>query len=438
MHLAITIFWVLAVLLLAQSVAALFLTFKSLRYFRRSRSQPFNNFTPPVALIIPCKGLDPEFEFHVSCYLRQDYPHYQLVFVVASVDDPAYQALRAHLETAQEHVLKKEQETIGPQAIRPTSGVQMEAQLGGVQTVLVVAGYSDSRGEKVHNLLAGLKKVDSKAEVLVVADIDVRPKGDWLRSLVSPLADPTVTVSTGSQWHLPGRGFTSRLRAAWGALSVRLLGEHDHHEAWGGSMAIRTADFKRLAVAERYWANAVNDDDTLSLAVHEAGGRIRFEPRCMVASVGELKLGEFLRYGTRQMVFTRVYSPGLWFVEAATYVYSCGTALMGMVLLALPSIAASQRMAMAGILLAIALLVVGKGFVHETIMKELFPEEAPRLSLYGACYWKLSLLAPWVVLLNYLLSGLTRRIEWRGTHYELRSRNETRFIRREKQILNSK
>jgi len=33
--------------------------------------------------------------------------------------------------------------------------------------------------------------------------------------------------------------------------------------------------------------------------------------------------------------------------------------------------------------------------------------------------------------LNYLLSSVTRRIEWRGTQYELKSVNETRVIRRE-------
>jgi hypothetical protein len=65
-------------------------------------------------------------------------------------------------------------------------------------------------------------------------------------------------------------------------------------------MAVRTIDFKRLAVAERYWANAVSDDLTLTRAVHEAGGRIRFEPRCLVASREESKFGEFLSWANRR------------------------------------------------------------------------------------------------------------------------------------------
>ena len=432
MHVTITIFWVLAIWLLARNVGLLFVTFNFLGYVRRSRSRPLNNFTPPVALIIACKGLEADFESNVSSFLCQDYPHYQVIFTVASVDDPAYQALRTRLEKVSNHKQNKEVETIGPQERSPCYSDSKDGQNGGVQTALVVAGYSELRGEKVHNLLQGLKAVDAKAEVLAFADIDARPKRDWLRSLVAPLQAPTVTVSTGAGWYLPESGFVSHLRTARQALGVTLMGDHKYNDARGVSMAVRTIDFKRLAVAERYWANAVSVDNTLTRAVHEAGGRIRFEPRCVVACRGELKFGEFLSWCNRQMVSYRVNGPGLWWAGVTTYVFACGTVLLGLIMLALPGISAGQRLLMAGILLAILLLVMSKGFIHETIAKELFPEEASSLSRYGACYWQLSLLLPWVMLINFLMSSVTRRIEWRGTHYELRSINETRVIRREK------
>jgi hypothetical protein len=101
-------------------------------------------------------------------------------------------------------------------------------------------------------------------------------------------------------------------------------------------------------------------------------------------------------------------------------------------MLALPSISAGQRLLVAAILLAALLLVMSKGSIHEAIAKELFPEEASILSRYGARYWQLSLLVPWVMLINFLMSSVTRRIEWSGTYYELKSPNETRVIRREK------
>jgi len=99
-------------------------------------------------------------------------------------------------------------------------------------------------------------------------------------------------------------------------------------------------------------------------------------------------------------------------------------------MLALPSISAGQRLLIAGILLAILLLVMSKGLIHLTIARELFPEDASTLSRYGARYWQLSLLVPWVMLIDFLVSSVTRRIEWRGTHYELKDRKQTRVIRR--------
>ncbi len=62
---------------------------------------------------------------------------------------------------------------------------------------MVVAGQTQSNGEKVNNLLAGVAAVNSEAEVLAFADIDVQPPEDWLRALVAPLANPVIIVSTG-------------------------------------------------------------------------------------------------------------------------------------------------------------------------------------------------------------------------------------------------
>ena len=300
MQVAIRIFWALGIGLLAQSAAALFDGFSFLRNVRLSRCRPLNDFTPPVTVIIPCKGIETDFESNVSNYLSQDYPHYQVIFTVASVDDPAYQALRTRLENVSMNKQNEEAEAVGPRGRRLCYGDSKDRENGGVQTALVVAGYSELRAEKVHNLLQGLKAVDAKAEVLVFADIDARPRRDWLRSLVAPLQEPKITVSTGFRWYLPGSGFVSHLRTAWDALNATFLGDHAYNFAWGGSMAVRTIDFKRLAVAERYWANAVSDDLTLTRAVHEAGGRIRFDPRCLVASREESKFGEFLSWANRR------------------------------------------------------------------------------------------------------------------------------------------
>jgi hypothetical protein len=291
---------------------------------------------------------------------------------------------------------------------------------------LVVAGLSDARGEKVNNLLRGIKAVAEAAQVLVFADIDAVPAPDWLRSIVAPLADPRITVSTGFRWYLPGESFASRLRAAWDTSIATMMRDDQHNFAWGGSMAIRAADFRSLGIAERYWANTVSDDYALTQAVRDAGGKIAFQPRCLMASLEESNLREFFRWSTRQIIITRVYASHLWKLGLATYLFYCGTLALGLMDLVVHGTSAGQQGAIAAILLAVVLLGAAKGYIRTLVARQLFPKDVGR----GACYWQLTPLVPWVMLWNFVSAGFTRRILWRGTEYELVSRDVVYVKRR--------
>lgn len=399
------IFLALGTLLAAQGALSLQDGVRFLRYARRRRNEPLENFFPQTAVIIPCKGVDDGFDENVGRFLKQDYPRYEVIFVVASEKDPAFKRLETLLKSP------------------PASSL--------ARTSRIVAGYSESCGEKVHNLLRGLAAVESDAEVLAFADADTRPGGDWLRALVAPLADSSVTVSTGFRWYLPGASFASQLRAAWDTSIATLLGEHDHNFAWGGSMALRAADFKSLQVAEKYWAHTVSDDYAVTRAVREARGRIRFEPRCLLASREDSTFAQFLRWATRQIIITRVYAPHLWRLGLLAHGFYCLTFLLGLALLALPGDSSAARALITAFLTTVVLLNMAKGWLRAIVARELSPEERETLARYGSRYWQLAPLVPWVMFYNFVVAGLTRRIEWRGTHYELRSANEVRVLRRD-------
>jgi len=421
--LAIKIFEVLAILLLVQSLISLRSGFGYLRYLRASLRGGPGDYRPRAAVIIPVKGIDAGFDLNVAAFLAQDYPSYQVIFAVASSEDAAYDRL-IHLIKARPHGSRTEDLT--PENAEATE----------LKAAVVVAGYSDSRGEKVQNLLRGLVEVGPETEVLVFADIDARPKLDWLRSLVAPLADPAVTVSTGFRWYLPGRGFTMRLRAAWDTTVATMLGDHGQNFAWGGSMAIRAADFQRLRIAQDYWACTVSDDYALTRAVRDAQGRIRFEPRCLVASREDSSFGDFFRWATRQVVLTRVYNVRLWWMGFASYMLYAAPFLLGLALIVWPSAsspASSPATIRTGVLAALTLILafgMAKAATRTVVARELFPEERESLGRYGSCYWRLSILVPWIMLANFLVSAFTRRIEWRGVVYDLQSSGEIRIVRR--------
>ncbi len=401
------LFLFFAILLAAQSIASLVDGYRFVHFVRsRLRSTP-GPYSPPAAVIIPCKEIVPGFELNISSFLAQDYPNYQVVFVVASENDPAHGRLAERLKRA----------------------ASSESR-SSPRTRLVVAGYSDARGEKVNNLLAGVSAVESQVEVLVFADSDVHPKRDWLRWLVAPLAESGVTVSTGFRWYLPGAGFASQFRAAWDTSIATLFGDHKHNFAWGGSMAMRATDFKRLGVADRYWTQTVSDDYAVTRAVRDAGGRIRFEPRSLVPSLEESSFREFFRWANRQIILTRVYARRLWALGLAANSIYVGTFLAGFALLTFAEGSTAARVGVAIVLGVFVYLGMAKGMLRSDVALELFPEEKEWLAEYQASYWRLAPLVPWVMWLNFLIAGFARRIEWSGTSYELCSRTEMKVVRR--------
>ncbi len=398
-------FFILAGLLLLQSLWSLRGGFQFLRLLRRRLTRPLFDYCPPAAVIIPCKGLGEDLERNAPLFLAQSYPSYQVIFSVATEADAAYRYL-----------------------IRLTE--KQARMTGNARARLVVAGLSDTNGEKVNNLLAGVEAVEPGTQVLAFADIDATPARDWLRALTGALGDSSVIASTGFRWYLPGAGFASRVRAAWDSSIATMMGNHDHNFAWGGSMAIRAEDFKRLRVAEKYWRGTVSDDYAMTRAVRDAGGRIRFEPRCLVASSGGVSFGEFVQWANRQIIITRVYHARYWKLGLASYGLYAATLAWGIALIALPGAPAPRAVA-AAILALILALGMSKGALRSRAARELFPEQSDLLAQYGGCYWKLAPVIPWIMLLNFTAAAFTRRIRWQGTVYELRSMTELKVLQRE-------
>jgi len=407
MPLPFKVYWIFAALLAVQSSFSLLDGFRFLRYLRAGLQAPRHDFHPPATVIVAVKGLDDQLAANLENLLSQDYLNYDLIFALAEESDPAHSFIASRL-----HAFSPGRR-LGPRHAR-----------------VMVAGLTPERGEKVNNLTAALSAVPTDTEILVFADADARFKPDWLGSLIGPLSDPAVTVSTGFRWYLPGTTFGSRLRAAWDATIATMFGDHHHNFAWGGSMAIRTADFHRLKVAERYWAGSVSDDYGLTAAVRENHGWIRFEPKCLVASSDETRLSEFLRWSNRQIIITRVYAAHLWRWGLLSYAFFCGTLLLGLWLGLAPG-PAGRRLAALGFDAAFLLLGMAKARLRESVALTAFPEEANTSLRDGSCYWRYWPLVPWVMLVNFITAGLVRRIDWAGTRYELISPTALRVLSRE-------
>ena len=83
------LFYILAILLI-------FLSYKSFRggvdyldYFKSELVKPRSEFMPFASIIVPCKGLDDGLRENLSVLLEQEYPDYEVIFVVDDRNDAA-------------------------------------------------------------------------------------------------------------------------------------------------------------------------------------------------------------------------------------------------------------------------------------------------------------------------------------------------------------
>src|SRR5438105_10520380 len=235
--------YILATIAILQGIFTLLDGMRAARHMKTFR--PRRVRSERVTVFCPCKGIDAEFDKNIQSIIQQDYPNYEVVFIVESEDDAA----RPRLRELKQNVL--------------------------------VAGRASNQGQKVHNLSYGVAQAGAP-DVFVFCDSDARFPPDWLSKLIAPLDSTNIT--TGYRWYVAPRfRLATLLRSAWNASSVSILGNHNRNFAWGGSTAIHRETFNRLKILQA-WRGSVSDDYTITQTAQRAGVKIIFVPECLIPS----------------------------------------------------------------------------------------------------------------------------------------------------------
>lgn len=366
-------------------------------YVRRETGRPLPDFQPFASVIAPCRGLEPGLIDNLRPLLNQDYRQYEVLFVFDSAYDPAIGIVNELHSSA------------------------------AISTRTVFAGPATDSGQKVHNLRIAVDEVEPQSEVLVFVDTDARPSENWLRQLVAPLTDETLGASTGYRWFVAEHGgFASRLRGVWNASVASALGSDTAKNfCWGGSTAIRRSTFNRLHVSER-WRGTVSDDFTITHVLKEAKLPIHFTPNCLVASVGDCDFRELLEFTTRQIKITRVYARHLWLPLLLGSALFAIAFFGGLILLILQIL---EVLSNSFVLPVVVLIIFTLGATKAFIRYRAIPIATSKRDLLAHIFlWPIASL---LYLYNAIAAGFSRRINWRGITYELKSPTEAVIISRD-------
>ena len=371
------------------------------RYFKRETNRPLADFHPPVSVIAPSRGLETGLAENLSTLLAQDYPAYEVLFVFDRADDPAVDLLKQFERSPVPHKT-------------------------------IIAGPATDCGQKVHNLRVAVKEIDLRSEVIVFVDTDARPGRLWLRQLVAPLIDNELGASSGYRWFVPLKGgLSSQLRSVWNASIASALGANSGKNfCWGGSTAIRRSVFERLNISER-WQGTVSDDFTVTNVLKEARLPIHFTPNCLVASVGDCDVRGLFEFTTRQIKITRVYAPQLWLPLLLGSSLFTIVFFGGIVLLIARMIAGLPLVFLLAVLCLLFTLGAVKGLIRWRVINiplANYRRELRRDLLAHIFLWPFASL---LYLYNAISAGFSRRINWRGITYELKSPNEAVIISRD-------
>lgn len=369
-----------------------------LTYVRRRLQTDPGFYAPKVAVLCPCKGTEPGLERNLVSLTEFERQNYEIFFILASATDSARSII--------DRVIKSSR----------------------VKAHLVIAGNPNGCSEKVNNLRAAIEQLDPEFEVLVFTDSDGRPGKTWLHHLVAPLGDVRIGATTTMRWFVPNRSnLPTALLAAWNAPVVTMLSEKGKNFCWGGGTAIRRSNFEQSGVLDD-WKNSVSDDYSLTDALERTNRSIVFLPECLTLSYVETDFQGLLEFTNRQILITRVYAEKVWGPAGATHLLYCLTLLFGALLIVGDVFAQRPAFHLVTLTFLPLLLSAIRGSLRLIGVTEALPAGRSQIIGQAWIYVLLTLFVPFLYVVNFANSLLTRKIRWRGVTYELAGPHHTRIV----------
>ncbi len=228
---------------------------------------------PPVTILKPLKGTDPEIYESLRSHCLQDYPEYEIIFGVNDPDDPA-------IESVQE----------------------LQAEFPSRRIQLIVCPKILGANVKVSNLAQMVS--EAHYDHLIVNDSDIRVEPDYLRRVTAPFADSRTGMVTCLYRGVPGATLGSRLEALGistdfcaSVLAARQL-EGGIRFGLGSTLAFRRAELEKIGGFMSF-VDHLADDYELGKRIAALGLTVKLSEVVVETYLPSYRLQEFFAHQLR-------------------------------------------------------------------------------------------------------------------------------------------
>jgi ceramide glucosyltransferase len=200
---------------------------------------------PPVSILKPLKGTDPEMYESFRSHCLQDYSQYEILFGVSDTNDPAVELVKELQREFPQHSIRL---------------MHCEKNLGVSGKVSTLAQLA----------------AEAKYDVLLVNDSDIRLAPEYLRTVITELLSPNTGMVTCLYRGVPANTIASRLEClgistdfAPGVLAAKQI-EGGLHFGLGSTLAFRRRELEAIGGFEAI-ADYLADDYELGKRIAERG-----------------------------------------------------------------------------------------------------------------------------------------------------------------------
>jgi len=257
----------------------------------RLRTRP--GFTPPLTLLKPLAGAEPNLEAHLASFFQQDYPEYEILFCARQSND---------------------------------AGLEIARRVAARYPLIPAKFMSTGEPPYINAKVASMELMEKAAShgILVISDSDVRVTPDYLRAVALPFADNQVggmcclyrgIAAGGGLWaRLEAVGMSVEMTA--GVLVARMM--EGMQFVLGPAIAFRRDVIRRMG-GFKVTADYCADDFVLGNETHKLGQTVVLSHHAIDHIVINLSLMASLKHQVRWMKSTRFSRPKGHFGTALTF-----------------------------------------------------------------------------------------------------------------------